>query len=132
MESKLFEVRAPATCIPVMAIKLDAVNEAEAWLLGKSGYGRSQTEWNNYYFVFPIEFDSVSVCDPSKQKIDELRIAHEYIKEHFDELAPGTVIDTDFIQGHTAEPKKSDRFWYENMSEEERKKYDSETNFGCW
>jgi hypothetical protein len=113
METKLFEVRAPATCIPVMAIKLGAVNEAEAWLLGKSGFGRDQIEWNRYYFVFPIEFDSVSVCDPSKQKIDELRVAHQYINEHFDELESGAVIDTDFITGRTTEPKKSDRFYGE-------------------
>lgn len=111
METKLFEVRAPATCIPIMAIKLGAVNEAEAWLLGKSGYGDNSSSWESYIFMFPIECEGKAVTDPFKQDCEELRIAHEYIQPHFDELEPGAVIDTDFIAGRTTELVKSDRFY---------------------
>jgi hypothetical protein len=113
METKLFEVRAPATCIPIMAIKLDAVSEAEAWLLGKSGYGLNPLSWQNYIFMFPVEYEGKATTDPFKQDCEELRIAHMYINEHFDELEPGAVIDTDFTTGRTAEPAKSDRFYGE-------------------
>jgi len=110
MESKLFELRAPATCMPIMAIRLDAENMAEAWLLGRSGYGLRPSDWQEYIFVFPIEREGKAVTDPFKQDCEELRIAHLYIGEHFDELEHGAVIDVDYIQGKTDHPKKSDRF----------------------
>jgi hypothetical protein len=110
MESKLFELRAPATCMPIMAVRLNAENEAEAWLLRRSGYGLWPSDWQGYIFVFPIEREGKAVTDPFKQDCEELRIAHLYISEHFDELERGAVIDVDYIQGRTSEPKKSDRF----------------------
>lgn len=114
MEVKLFEVRAPATCMPVMAIKLSAsyeAYEAEAWLLRTSGYGATAYSWTNYIFVFPIGREGRAVTDPYKQDCEELHQAHLYIDEHFDELEPGAVIDTSFITGRTTEPVKSDRFY---------------------
>jgi hypothetical protein len=94
-----------------MAVQLDAENEAEAWLLGNAGYGLNPLGWDNYIFVFPIEREGKATTDPFKQDCYELRIAHQYINENFDELDPGAVIDTEFVQGHTAEPVKSDRFY---------------------
>jgi hypothetical protein len=111
METKLFEVRAVATCMPIMAVKLDAVNEAEAWLLGMSGYGFNPMKWKDYIFVFPIEREGKAVTDPYKQDCSELHTAHQYINEHFDELEHGAVIDTDFILGRTESPVESDRFY---------------------
>jgi hypothetical protein len=111
MESKIFEVRAEGSFIPVMAIRLDASNDAEAYLLGRSGYGLDPVSWHDYIFLFPIEVEGPAVTDPFKQKIPELQIAHSYVSEHFDELKPGDVLDVDFIAGKRPAPRKSDRFW---------------------
>jgi len=35
--------------------------------------------------------------------------AHKYIKEHWDELRSGSVVDVEFILGESKEPKASER-----------------------
>lgn len=113
MDNKLFEVRAEATCLVVMATRLEAVNEAEAYLLSRSGYG-GMKDWENYIILQQIDGgEGYATCDPYKHKYHEMFVAHQYIKKHFDELESGAVIDTDFIEGRTKEPKESERLYYE-------------------
>lgn len=45
----------------------------------------------------------------SQQRSETLRAAHEYIQEHWEELASGQVIDVDFIQGRREQPRTSER-----------------------
>ena len=113
MESKLFEVRVRGTNIPVMATRLDASNDAEAYLLGRSGYGKERKSWRGYIFLFPIEIDGLATTDPFKQEIHELQVAHRYVNQHFDDLEPGAVLDVDYIEGRREKPRKPDRFWTE-------------------
>ena len=111
MKSKKIEVKAKENCTPVMAVRPDASNDAEAYLLGRSGYGLNHPSWRSYIFLFPIEYDGLAVVDPFKQKTHELQVAHSYVNEHFDELEPGAVLDVDYIEGRRPAPRKSDRFY---------------------
>jgi len=120
MKTKLFEVRAEGTCIPVMAVRLDASNGAEAYLLGRSGYGLSSPSWHSYVFLFPIEFEGPAVTDPFKQPLRELLIAHKYVLDHFDELEPGAVLDVDYIEGRRTEPREPDGEAYRRAFENGR------------
>lgn len=114
MEAKLFEVRAKATLISVIAVKLKPMNSQENWLLGHEGFGLSAKEQSNYVMLgrldnAPSPFTYTAMNHPE----EELRIAHAYIIKHFDELPPGAVIDTDYIRGRTATPVKSDRYFFQ-------------------
>ena len=51
MQVKLFEVRDSATFIPAIAIKLSARNEAEHFLLFRSGYGNTTLNLD-YIFTY--------------------------------------------------------------------------------
>lgn len=114
MITKLFEVRDIATYIPVMASKMDPSNEAERYLIARAGYGTVPSEQNEYIMLVPIDGGcSRATTDPYNYPtgIRTLREAHKYIKEHFDELENGAVIDIEYIMGETNKPKKSERFW---------------------
>jgi hypothetical protein len=38
------------------------------------------------------------------------RVAHDHIRQHWDELRDGDVIDVEFILGRSSAPKVSERF----------------------
>lgn len=111
MDTKIFELRAPATLIVLMAIKMHVYNEAERYLMTRSGYGRSNYDFNKYIMVFPIDGGgkSLATTDAYKQTIEEIRLAHMYIIKHFDELEDGQVIDVEFITGKVNYPKTPER-----------------------
>jgi hypothetical protein len=110
MISKVFELRSPATLIVILATRLSAENLQSATLLFHSGYGRYPKDIENYILVTPLDGggNDVATTDPYMHKIEEIRIAHIYLREHFDELDNGSVIDIDYIQGNTNEPKETD------------------------
>jgi hypothetical protein len=110
MVIKIFEIRSPATLIVVMAIKLSAANEAERYLLSRSGYGRSNKDYETYIMLQRIDMDTnCATTDPYKQDIYELREAHLFIKKNFDILKNGAVIDIEYITGKTSKPKDAER-----------------------
>jgi hypothetical protein len=110
VDSKLFELRAPATLIVLMATKLGTTDLSESYLLSRSGFGRCNSDYNKYVFVYPIDGGKgYAVTDPYEQNITEIRIVHQYIKKHYDELETGQVLDYDYIVGNTDKPKISER-----------------------
>lgn len=111
MDCKVFELRAPATLIVLLAIKLGVYNEAERYLVSRSGYGRNNNDFNRYIMLFPIDGggESFATTDPYKHGIAEMRIAHQYIRENFDQLDDGQVIDIEFITGKVDYPKTPER-----------------------
>lgn len=106
MVTKIFEIRDIATYIPVMATKMVSDNKAEAYHLARSGYGKKQElvmivrlaeSWCSYS---PYDWDI---------KARTMIVAHKFIKEHFDELETGDVIDVEYILGETDTQKLSER-----------------------
>jgi len=106
MVTKIFEIRDRATYIPVMATKMVSDNKAEEYHLVRSGYGKKQVlvmmvrlaeSWCSYS---PYDWDI---------KARTMPVAHKFIKEHFDELETGDVIDVEYILGETDTQKLSER-----------------------
>jgi len=105
MEVKLFEIRDKATFIPAMAIKLVPRTQEERYLLGRSGYSKNM----EYVFLLKIgEGTSSFSYDPFSWGNRTMTNAHCYIKEHFDELKGGEVIDVEYILGESSSPKISE------------------------
>ena len=113
METKFFEVRASATCVPIIATRLRPTNESEQWMLAHLGYGMDPDKQAQYIFVARLEGGSVATPNPYDETSPELKVVHEYLIEHFDEAESGAVLDADFIQGIRPAQRKSDRFWNE-------------------
>ena len=108
MEVKLFEIRDEMTCIPAIAIKLEARSEEERWLLGRAGYG----EQSCYVLFGDLNLTMPITYDPYKQRSkDTMGVAHEYIQADWDNLESGAVIDVRVILGKQSEPVVSDRIW---------------------
>jgi hypothetical protein len=111
METKLFELRAVATCIPIIATKLSPSNDQDQWLLAHIGYGATPEEQSQYIMIARLEGGSIATANANRHPIHEMRTANKYLNTHFDELESGAVIDVDFIEGRTDKPVKSDRFY---------------------
>lgn len=109
MTSKTFEVRDHATFMPALAVRLDPACEADRYLLARSGFGRdaaSQGEYIVLYFLEAggAEYDPFAWPSSSRTR----HVAHEYIRQNFEKLASGAVIDVEFIEGERTEPKVSE------------------------
>jgi hypothetical protein len=105
MKTKLFELRDRATFVPVLAVKMVSQDEAEQYLLRRSGYGPDQS-------VLLTGLDGgldKSTCDPFDWPNRTRHEAHKYIANNFDSLESGQVIDVEFILGETTQPKTSER-----------------------
>ena len=113
---KVLEIRDRATCFSAMAIKMvraayhatnrvDGVNWAnvQAAHLSRSGYG--------------FEYPSIMFCNMNGGKISydpyswvdrTYHAAHKYVRDNFDTLKEGDVVDVEFILGETTQPKERD------------------------
>ncbi len=116
MEVKLFEIRDEGTHIDVLAIRLEARTEQEAYLFSRSGYGHQPLDGldgRGYVALWRMDGGTGNgSTDPFKHDGGRtVRDAHLFIYEHWDELESGAVVDVQFIAGETAAPKKSDRYW---------------------
>lgn len=111
MITKTFEIRDRGTFVPVLAIKLEPGNAADRYLLARAGYCLTPEEQAQYVQLVRIEGgNGSSTCDPYDWGggARTLRIAHQYIIEHFDALDSGVVVDVEFILGETEAPKVSE------------------------
>lgn len=105
MQSKLFELRDRATFVPVLAIKVEARNEAERYLLRRSGYSLDSLQ---VILTGLAGGRDMSTCDPYNWDNRTRQIAHKYIEEHWNELESSDVIDVEYILGETTTPKHSE------------------------
>lgn len=109
MTVKLFEVRDDGTFIPAIAIKFDNATEAERYLIARAGYGTlpgAQTR----YVIFGRLHDLELTGDIYHWVKDRtMHNAHVYVRDNFDNLESGAVIDVEFILGETDVPKVSER-----------------------
>lgn len=109
MTAKCFEIRDKATFFPAIAVKLDAANEAEQYLIRRAGFGPDQ-----HSFVYFLHMEDTQVSyDPFHWAGNRSRrVAHDYIAKHFDELETGQVICVETIIGERETPKTSERLSY--------------------
>jgi hypothetical protein len=112
MICKTIEIRDRATYIAALAIKLIPTNEADRYLLARSGYGPDVTVQSTYVLLMGLAggLDKMT-CDPYDWGDNRSRhVAHLWLIEHFDEIESGAVVDVEFILGETSGPKVSERF----------------------
>jgi uncharacterized protein with LGFP repeats len=104
---KALEIRDDGTCIGVLAMRMSPENDAQRAVLSHAGYGKDGFTQSKYVAMI----DAHTLCgsyDPFKQESRTRAVAHEYIREHFDELSDGDVIDVEYIEGKRATPKTSE------------------------
>ena len=109
MTAKTFEVRDRGTCAPVLAIRLDPGNDADAFLLGRAGFGRKASDQRGYILLHDLVGNKISY-DPYSWSSDTFRDAHDYILANFDVLESGAVICTESLRGEIPTPRVSDHF----------------------
>jgi|WetSurMetagenome_2_1015567.scaffolds.fasta_scaffold437084_2 hypothetical protein len=110
METKLFEMRAAATNIPVLAVRLNPTNAKDTWLLGRAGYGMHGYSQAKYIMVMKLEGEPDASTQEYSHESHAMQVTQKYLNEHFDDLESGAVIDTQFIEGKTFTPVESDMF----------------------
>lgn len=114
MISKIVEIRDSGTFIPALAVKLGSNIEQERWLLSSSGFGLTFEDQAQYVVLCKINGGEPCAChiDPFAwgQNPRTMFVAHQWLREHFDELHFGGVIDVEYILGMREAPKTSDRF----------------------
>jgi len=121
IETKLFEVRDRATCIPVMATYVcrykPPSTAAADWLLARAGWGLDQegvhvTDLYSHMprFAWGLPGGGIHVSN-IKQPDRTYTVAFGYIIDHFTELESGAVVDVRFILGEEPAPAESDRFY---------------------
>lgn len=109
MICKTFEVRDSATFMPVMAVRLVPVTEADRYLLSRAGFGASPESQKSYVILMKIDGGSGEAhSDLYDWNTTTMQEAHSYIAKHFDELESGAVIDVEFILGTRPTPKESE------------------------
>lgn len=114
---KALEIRDEGTTISMFAIRPEAENEAQRAILRHAGYGDS----SNYVILIGAH-DCEGHYNPDNQRYYTRRLAHQYIKAHFDELSDGDVIDVEFITGRCPTPKDSEIQKHYSDAEWERMK----------
>lgn len=104
---KAIEIRDVATFVPAIAIKVVPANEGQRYLLRRSGYGFDSPQ----VIVAKLAGGSgMAHCDPYDWANNRtMTVAHEWVRDHFDEIEDGAVVDVQFILGETKEPKRSER-----------------------
>lgn len=108
MEVKCLEIRDAMTFIPVICIRPVADNEEQRYLLRRDGYRANFEERCIIYIDAQCRNVAYDCYDwPANPRTH--RVAHNYIAEHWQELADGDVVDVEFILGLTAAPKVSER-----------------------
>jgi hypothetical protein len=113
MICKTFELRDRGTFIPVIAVKLVPVTEADRYLLARAGYGTTPERQSEYIFLCRISGgEGKGACGPYEwgTLARTLPQAHQYIIDNFDGLCTGDVVDVEFILGETKAPKQSERY----------------------
>lgn len=113
MNAKMIEIRDRHTFIPALAVQLEPANEEERWLLARAGFGREAEVQRQYILLCRIVGGGANPCTTDPFQWDRFtrtyRVAHEYIRQHWDELRSGSVVCVEHILGERAEPKVSER-----------------------
>lgn len=99
---KALEIRDEGTTISMLAIKPTPDNAEQRAVLRHAGYG------DDDYVILLGAHDCEGTYNPHKQRGHTRLVAHLWIKEHWDELKDGDVVDVEFILGKRVAPKVSE------------------------
>lgn len=107
METKVFEIRDRATHIGAIATKMVATQNAEKYELARCGYHNSNMVMLATIDNEECHYDPYGWGTWSRTLFE----AHKYIRDHFDELTSGQVVDVEYILGEVDKPCQSDQYY---------------------
>lgn len=106
---KLLEVRDHHTFLSVMATRLGGRTPKEIWLLNRGGFGKTIERQEEFVILTTLDPDCRSSYDPYKWPGGRtLRLAHAYIRDNWDKLISGDLIDIEHLEEETTTPKTSE------------------------
>ena len=105
MQTKAIEIRDRATFIAATAIKLAPANEEQRYLIRRSGFSSTFDD----VILFPLDCRNIEYDPYGWNGARTFREAHLWVREHFDEIKDGDVIDVEFILGEKPAPSISER-----------------------
>lgn len=100
---KALEVRDEGTTISMLAIKPTPDNPEQRAVLRHAGYGEPER-----YVILIGAHDCHGSYNPYSHGSHTRQVAHQWIKEHFDEIKDGEVIDVEYLLGKTSIKKSSE------------------------
>jgi hypothetical protein len=114
MKVLLLEVRDSMTTIPCVAMQCRSDDSTERWMLQRAGYMQGAEACGHYCVLFSTLYGdrilTYEAGDWASQKLGRtMEVAHNYVREHFDELRTGDVIDVEFILGEKPTKKLPER-----------------------
>jgi hypothetical protein len=114
MRAKALEIRDRATFIPVLAVDMNPDFSAKGYngqryLLRRAGFACDGHPIIVFTYMHAKGHAYYDPYDwPSNPRT--MRVAHNYVAEHWEELEDGDVVDVEFILKETTEPKKSEKY----------------------
>jgi hypothetical protein len=113
MKTKIFELRDKATCLVVVATKMEPESkdrsykeyERELMLLRKLGFSDFK---DNPLVMLTLPNSGKNYYIPYQWNDRTLQTAHKYIQDNFDELEQDDVIDIEYILGETNQVKPTE------------------------
>jgi hypothetical protein len=108
MEAKTIEIRDVDTFIPALAIQLAGRDEAEEYLLGRSGFSGASPWGGPHVILMPLEDLGRAGYDPTFRGRTYSTV-HLYLITHWSDVRSGQVLDVEFLRGETSKPKVSER-----------------------
>lgn len=105
MQTKILEIRDRATFIPVLAFATAPTSEAQRYLLARAGFADRQIIVLRLSGIHTAQYDPYQWQGGART----MPIAHLYIRENWDTLSDGDVIDVEFISGERKTKKQSER-----------------------
>ena len=105
---KAFEIRDSMTFIPVVGISLCPKDGKQQYLLARAGFGTTPQEQIRFVVLFKL-IGNMQTYDPLVWNDRTMTTAHRHIRDNFEKLESGEVIDVQYILGETKEVKQSER-----------------------
>lgn len=107
MRAKALEIRDRGTFIPALAVDMNPENEEQRYLLRRCGYA---CDGRPNVVLTRLDGSGKATNDPYEWGGRTWPVAHNWIIEHWAELADGSVVDVEYILGERKAPKTSERY----------------------
>ena len=106
MKAKALEIRDEGMFIPALAVDMNPTQDSQRYLLRRCGYA---CDGRPNVILTRLDGSGKATNDPYEWGGRTYPVAHNYIIDHWAELADGDVVDVQFILGETQTPKVSER-----------------------
>lgn len=101
MKTKFIEIRDRGTFIPALAI---LISGADGYLARRAGFGEEPC-----VYLMTLATEKCSY-DPFHWGNRTMTGAHMWIRDHWDRLSDGDVVDVEYLAGESTAPKRSEVF----------------------